>query len=204
MFVGSVLAEDHDQTRENNRISFSILDGSFGSFIIKTEAVADGVYNGSIFVDPDVQLDYESIHKSYTLRVRAEDLGLNTATVTVKVIVDDVNDERPVFKPSEPISIKENTTYAEALGRFDATDPDTNHSLVYQLVSTQCRCLGVLGPCKEDWLTLEPSGEIMLNDEFVIDYESCQEVLIEAQVVDVYTEQGDNSSVTTGQPKICL
>ncbi|XP_067103715.1 cadherin-related family member 2 [Osmerus mordax] len=198
VFVGSVLAEDHDQTRENNRISFSILDGSFGSFIIKTEAQADGVYKGSIFVDPDVQLDYESIHKSYSLRVRAEDLGLRTATVMVEVIVDDVNDERPVFKPSVPLSVKENTTYDEALGRFNAMDPDTNHSLVYQLVSTQCRCLGVLGPCKEDWFTLEPSGEIMLSEDFVIDYESCQEVLIEAQVVDVYTEQGDNSSITTG------
>ncbi|XP_036799425.1 cadherin-related family member 2 [Oncorhynchus mykiss] len=199
-FVGSVQAVDLDQTIDHNRISFSIVSGSFGQFIIQTFKDEPDGYIGNITVDPDIELDYESSFKTFSLDVEAMDLGSMKDTVNVEVIVVDVNDERPQFKPVGPLHIKENTTITGAVGRFEGVDLDKNHFLVYQLVSTKCRCNGslTLGPCPEDWFILEPTGEIMLNEEFVIDFEKCDEVELEAQVVDELTQKGENNSATPG------
>ncbi|CAB1320636.1 unnamed protein product [Coregonus sp. 'balchen'] len=172
-FVGSVQAVDLDQTIDHNRISFSIVSGSFGQFIIRTFKDKPDGYIGNITVDPDIELDYESSVKTFSLKAEATDLGSMKDTVTVEVIVLDVNDERPQFKPIGPLLVKENTTITEAVGNIEAVDLDSNHSLVYQLVSSRCRCNGSLslGPCSEDWFNLETTGEIMLSEDFVIDYE---------------------------------
>ncbi|XP_078117590.1 cadherin-related family member 2 [Sander vitreus] len=195
-FVGSVEAEDLDQTAEFNRISFRIIEGSFGSFIIRTFAEERG-YRGNITVDPDIELDYESARNQFCLRVEATDLEQKMAVVMVEVDVLDVNDERPEFKPTAPVTVKENTTISGAVGHFTAQDKDGNHSLVYELESVKCRCNGSLTPCS--WFILDPTGDVRVNPESTTDYEQCDQVLIEAQVVDEYTEKGENNSVTTGQ-----
>ncbi|XP_035505780.2 cadherin-related family member 2 isoform X2 [Scophthalmus maximus] len=195
-YVGSVYAEDLDQTTDFNRISFSIIDGSFGSFIIRTFADERG-YRGNITVDPDIELDYESARKQFKLRVEATDLEQKKAVATVVVNVLDVNDERPEFKPTDPVSVKENTTISGAVGSFSGQDKDGNYSLVYKLESMKCRCNGSLTPC--NWFILEPTGEVRLNPESTADYEECDQAVVEAEVVDEYTEKGENSSVTTGQ-----
>ncbi|XP_044062276.1 cadherin-related family member 2 isoform X3 [Siniperca chuatsi] len=194
--VGSVYAEDLDQTKDYNRISFSIIDGSFGSFIIRTFAEKQG-YRGNITVDPDIELDYESARKQFRLRVEATDLEQKKAVVMVEVNVLDVNDERPEFKPTAPVTVKENTTISGAVGSFTGQDKDGNHSLVYELESIKCRCNGSLTPCSN--FILDPTGEVRVNPENTVDYEQCDQVVIEAQVVDEYTEKGENNSVTTGQ-----
>ncbi|XP_031713907.1 cadherin-related family member 2 [Anarrhichthys ocellatus] len=195
-FVGSVQAEDLDQTAEFERISFSIIEGSFGSFIIRTFAEEQG-YRGNITVDPDIELDYESARKQFRLQVEATDLEQKKAVVTVEVDVLDVNDERPEFKPSDPVTVKENIASSGAVGSFTAQDKDGNHSLVYELESIKCRCNGSLTPCS--WFILDPTGEVRVNLEHTVDYEECDQVLMEAQVVDEYTEKGENNSVTAGQ-----
>ncbi|KAF7664411.1 hypothetical protein LDENG_00178890 [Lucifuga dentata] len=196
-YVGSVYAKDQDQTMIFNRISFSIIDGSFGSFIIRTFPEEWG-YRGNIAVDQGIELDYESVHKNFMLEVEASDLEQKKAVVMVEVEVVDVNDERPEFKPSKPVTVKENTTITGAIGRFTGVDKDGNHSLVYELESLQCRCNGTKWtPC--DWFILEPSGEIMVNTEQTVDYELCDQALMKAQVVDKFTEKGENSSVTPGE-----
>lgn len=197
VFVGSVFAEDLDQTQDHHWISFRI-DGGMGKFFIRTERMEDGVYRGDIRVDPDVELDYEDPPTTFSLRVEAEDLGQRMANVTVKVIVEDLNDERPVFNPVLPLNVPENTTIQEPVGRFEATDADSNHSLVYELVSTRCLCQGSLGPCEKEWFILDPNGNITLNQEFMIDYENCTKVEMEAQVKDIFTEQGADNSRNTG------
>ncbi|CAJ1058169.1 cadherin-related family member 2 [Xyrichtys novacula] len=195
-FVGSVTAEDPDQIEDFNRISFGIVDGSFGSFIIRTHAMERG-YRGNLAVDPDIELDYESDRKQFRLLVEAVDPGQLSAEVMVVVNVEDVNDERPEFRPTAPVTVKENTTISEAVGRFTAQDRDGNHSLVYELESIKCRCNGSLTPCS--YFLLDPTGEVRLNPEIVVDYEQCDQVLMEAQVVDEFTEKGENNSVTTEQ-----
>jgi len=197
--VGSVQAEDMDQ--EFDRISFSILEGSFGSFIIRSyEDERGGGYLGNITVDPDIELDYESDHKSFKLEVEATDLGQNNAGVTVQVVVLDVNDERPEFEPTAPVTVKENSAPGEAVGRFTAKDKDGNHSLVYRLESQQCRCNGSMASC--GWFVLDPTGEVRLDPEHTVDYEQCDQVVLEAQVVDENTEKGENNSAVAGEQRI--
>lgn len=194
--MSSVFAEDLDQTTEFNRISFSIVDGSFGSFIIRSFAEEDRGYRGDITVDPDVELDFESV-RNYTLRIEAADLEQKKAETMVKVNVLDVNDERPEFLPTEPVSVKENTNSTEAIGKFRAYDRDGNHSLVYELESILCRCNSTMIPC--DSFILDATGEVTVNPNKLVDYEQCDQALIEAQVVDQFTEKGENNSARTGQ-----
>ncbi|XP_075337188.1 cadherin-related family member 2 isoform X2 [Odontesthes bonariensis] len=195
-FVGSVHAEDLDQTTDFNRISFSIIDGSFGSFIIRTFSDVRG-YRGNITVDPDIELDFESTRKEYQMRLEATDLEQKKAFMMVDVIVLDVNDERPEFMATVPISVKENTTKSDAVGTFTAIDRDGNHSLVYKLESVTCMCQDVATPC--NWFIVDRNGDIRVNPEETVDYEQCKQAVVEAQVVDEYTEKGENSSVTPGQ-----
>ncbi|MEQ2301770.1 hypothetical protein AMECASPLE_039524 [Ameca splendens] len=152
---------------------------------------------GNIMVDPDIELDYETDRKKFMLRVEAADLEQEKATVTVEVNVLDVNDERPEFKSGPAVSVKENTTVSEAVGRFVAEDKDTNHSLVYELESVKCRCSGKLTTC--EWFTIDPSGDVRVNPAHTVDYEECDQAVIAAQVVDLYTEKGENNSVIPGQ-----
>ncbi|XP_057707016.1 cadherin-related family member 2 isoform X1 [Corythoichthys intestinalis] len=195
-FVGTVMAEDLDQTTDFNKLSIRIIAGSFDSFAILTTA-EDQVYMGNITVDLDVDLDYESPRKKYMLKVEATDLGQKKDVVTVEVDVLDVNDERPEFIPSKPVKVKENTTLTEAIGKFEASDKDGNHSLIYEFESLKCRCNGSLSPC--DWFILEPTGDIVVNPEHNLDYELCDQALMEAWVIDEYTEKGENNSLVAGQ-----
>lgn len=194
--MGSVQAEDLDQTVEFNRISFSIMDGSAGRFIIRTFADVKG-YTGNITVDPDVELDYEITPGPFRMQVEAADLEQKKAVVVVEVNVLDVNDERPEFNTVQPVSVKENTTIIEAIGRFTAHDKDTNHSLIYELESVTCKCQDSEINCS--WFVLDPNGDVRVNPEHTVDYEECQQAVVEAQVVDVYTEKGENNSATPGE-----
>lgn len=153
-------------------------------------------YRGDVTVDPDVQLDFESI-RNHTLRIEAADLEQEKADVMVKVNVLDVNDERPEFLPTEPVSVKENTNSTEAIGKFRAFDRDGNHSLVYELESILCRCNGSTAAC--DTFILDATGEVRVNPDKLVDYEQCDQALIEAQVVDQFTEKGENNSAKTSQ-----
>lgn len=195
-YVGSVYAADLDQTQDSHRISFSIIEGSFGSFIIRSIA-EERCYRGDISVDPDIELDYESARKQFKLRVEATDLGDRKAEVMVEVNVLDVNDERPEFRPTDEVTVKENTTITGAVGSFTGYDKDGNHSLVFKLESMKCRCSGSLTPCNS--FILEPTGEVMVNPDVTLDYEQCDQAIIEAWAVDEFTEKGENSSASTGQ-----
>uniref|UniRef100_A0A3P9Q351 Cadherin domain-containing protein n=2 Tax=Poecilia reticulata TaxID=8081 RepID=A0A3P9Q351_POERE len=194
--VGFVHAEDLDQTAEFNRISFSIIDGSFGSFIVRTSAEGKG-YSGNIMVDPDIELDYESSQKKFTLRVEAADLELEKAETVVEVNVLDVNDERPEFTSVQVVSVAENAIADALVGTFVAQDKDTNHSLVYELESVNCKCSGELEPCS--WFTLDSNGDVRVGPADPLDYEECDQAVIKAQVVDLFTEKGENNSVTPGE-----
>ncbi|XP_029298107.1 LOW QUALITY PROTEIN: cadherin-related family member 2 [Cottoperca gobio] len=195
-FVGSVQAQDLDQTKEFNRMTFNIISGGFGSFNIRSFSDEPG-YSGNITVEFDIELDYESVHKQFNLLVQAIDQEQKTAEVKVEVEVLDVNDERPEFNPDGSVTVKENTTISGAVGSFTAQDKDGNHSLVYEQESIKCRCNGSLTDCS--WFILDPTGEVRVNPAHTADYEKCDQVVIEAQVVDEWTEKGENNSVKTGQ-----
>lgn len=196
MHVGFVYAVDLDQTEESNRITFSITEGSFASFIIRSTAEGGG-YRGNISVDPDIELDYESDRTNFTLKVEATDLGGRKAEVMVEVNVLDVNDERPEVVLIEQVTVNENTTITGVIANFTGYDKDDQHSLMFELESMKCRCNASLSPC--DSFILDPTGEVRISPNVLLDYEECDQAVIEAWVVDVLTEKGENRSVTTGQ-----
>ncbi|XP_029956873.1 cadherin-related family member 2 [Salarias fasciatus] len=195
-FVGLVFAQDMDQSTVFNRVSFSIVDGGSASFMIRTSE-KNGVYIGNITVDPTVELDYENEQKRFTLLIEAADLDQRKAQVTVEVDVVDVNDERPEFLPSSPVPVKENTATATSVGSFAARDRDGNHSLVFELESVRCRCNSSMTTCS--WFDIDPTGEVRVRPGQTIDYEQCDQAVVTAQVVDEYTEKGENNSVTPGE-----
>ncbi|XP_041079773.1 cadherin-related family member 2 [Polyodon spathula] len=201
-YVGFVQATDQDQTEINNRISFRITDGSFGNFIIRTFQSNDG-YRGNVTVDPDIELDYEK-NKKFTLTIEATDLGQNSATATMEVTVQDVNDERPTLDVQSltDVSVKENRSTSGVVRNITGADSDTNHSLVYELLEVTCQCNNDV-PENEclDWFWLSPEGSVTVNDSSVIDYEACHYVRMKVQVVDTLTEKGQNHS-TSGILKI--
>ncbi|CAL9707262.1 unnamed protein product [Knipowitschia caucasica] len=195
-FVGSVDAKDNDQTTEFNRISFSIINGAFGSFTARSALDAPS-YIGNINVDPDIELDFESTQKTFKLEMEAADFAQEKANIFVTVHVLDINDERPVFKPSAPVSVEENSKETAPIARFTAVDLDGNHSLVYELLSVKCRCDGEEMPC--DWFDVEKSGSVIVNPNATIDYELCDQATVEAGVTDEYTEKGEADSEEPGK-----
>ncbi|KPP64895.1 hypothetical protein Z043_116721, partial [Scleropages formosus] len=102
------------------------------------KAAEDGSgYIGDISVDPDVELDFEQGRRSYNLKIEATDLGQKTDLADVEVIVLDVNDERPVLPKGFTLHVPENTTGLGEVVKIEAQDPDTNSSLIYELLSMQ-------------------------------------------------------------------
>ncbi|KAJ8347961.1 hypothetical protein SKAU_G00265500 [Synaphobranchus kaupii] len=201
-FVGSVFALDLDQTEMNNRISFRIADGSFGNFLIIAYSEGRGQgYTGNITVDPDIALDYEQHRISYKLKIEATDLGQKSDVTLVTVNIMDVNDERPTLPSFMILNVKENTTGLGEVGKIMGADVDTNHSLIYKLLTSSCRCSGIMGPCDEEWFKLETTGAIVVNEKFLIDYEVCDQVQMEVQAVDVFTEKGENHSIPGRVPQ---
>ncbi|XP_035264236.1 cadherin-related family member 2 [Anguilla anguilla] len=200
-FVGSVSAYDADQAVFNNRISFDITSGGLASFTIVSLEEGDGKgYMGNISVDQDIALDYEQRKEPYVFKVEARDEGRNKDEAWVEVRVLDVNDERPIFPSGQSVRVNENTNET-VVGTIVGKDLDGNHSLTYELLSAECRCEGVMGPCQEDWFNLLPTGEVTVNPEFAVDYEKCDQVILDAQVVDIFTEKGPNNSLA-GQLQI--
>ncbi|MGH0124758.1 UNVERIFIED_CONTAM: hypothetical protein FKN15_013872 [Acipenser sinensis] len=196
-YVGFVQAMDQDQTEIHNRISYRITDGSFGNFIIRTFQSNES-YRGNVTVDPDIELDYEK-NKKFTLIIEASDLGRNSATTTMEVTVLDVNDERPALDVQSltDVNVKENRSTSGVVRNITGTDSDTNHSLVYELLEVTCECNKDI-PESEclDWFWLSPGGSVTVSDSSVIDYEACHYVEMEVQVVDTFTEKGQNHSTS--------
>ncbi|XP_065098239.1 cadherin-related family member 2 [Paramisgurnus dabryanus] len=192
--VGSVSALDADQTEVYNRITFSI-ENTFKSFIIISEPFGEG-YQGNIKVDPLFVLDYESDFKTYTLTIDASDLGQNKAVTKVQVVVEDVNDEPPVFPADLTLRVKENTTVTAPLGAIVGTDVDTKHFLEYALVSAECQCGGTRKPCPDEWFKVETNGDVVVNSasQSAIDYEKCNQAFLTAKVIDIKTEKGQDST----------
>ncbi|CAH2277390.1 cadherin-related family member 2 [Pelobates cultripes] len=200
-FVGSLQASDHDQTELNNRVSFRISQGGSGNFIIRAQKEELGLYRGDLFVDPEVELDYER-QKSYDLIIEAQDNGLNgvshTASANVSVHVLDLNDEPPQVDPSslKDVYLSENGTGTpELLTILTATDPDTDHELEFQELSVECFKNGAdVGSICYSWLWLAENGSLYSNDTGNVDYELCDLVTMLFRVEDKNTLIGNRFS----------
>ncbi|XP_026540941.1 cadherin-related family member 2 [Notechis scutatus] len=197
--VGVVEARDADQTQIHNRISFYI-NSSTGSsnFLIRSSAKGSGWYQGTLYLDPDVALDYDQMQeKFFNLILRAEnsDLGetMKAAIAMVRVYVLDVNDESPTIVPSPPekIHVTENENLHTLVAELEATDKDTNHSLVFQEIAVACfNSTGSVGTICQHWFRLVANGSLFVNSSD-IDYELCTQVEITLRVKDEFTAVGN-------------
>ncbi|XP_067391732.1 cadherin-related family member 2 [Emydura macquarii macquarii] len=196
-FVGSVEAEDADQTEVHHRISFQLVSGGgSGSFLLRSVRLGPGHYQGNLSLDPDVALDYERLRPAlFILTVQAENTGsgdaLNVVPTTVRVQVLDVNDEPPSLAPDSPqdLSVAEDTPPG-LLATLQASDPDTDHSLRFQELAVAChKGAADAGRLCQGWFYLAPNGSVFVNSS-QMDYEQCDLVTITLRVEDTRTEEG--------------
>ncbi|XP_032559197.1 cadherin-related family member 2 [Chiroxiphia lanceolata] len=200
--VGEVNATDADRTEINSRISF-LLQRTSGSsnFLIRSSRLGPGNYSGDLSVDPDVPLDYDTLQqKFFSLEVVAENTAADNvgdkANVSVVVHILDVNDEPPTVLPDslQDVTVTENGTQQGVVHTLSASDPDTNHSLVFEGLAVACfKGDSSAGDVCRDWFVLAPNGSLLVNSSD-IDYEVCDRVLLTLRAEDLYTEKGNRYS----------
>ncbi|XP_061571275.1 cadherin EGF LAG seven-pass G-type receptor 1 isoform X2 [Cololabis saira] len=128
--VLQISASDRD-SGSNGRVSYTFQGGDDGDgdFLIEP-------YSGIIRTAR--KLDRENV-PVYNLKVYAVDRGVPPlkAAVSVHVVVQDINDNAPVFEKDELfIDVKENSAVGSVVAQITATDPDegTNAQIMYQIV----------------------------------------------------------------------
>ncbi|OPJ88013.1 cadherin-related family member 2 isoform B [Patagioenas fasciata monilis] len=148
----------------NQSYEFSVLEDSPGTFV--------GYYSGQLSVDPDVSLDYDTLQpKFFSLVVLAENTAAN-------------ND----------VHVSENGTQQGLIRTLVASDPDTNHSVVFEELAVACfKGASSAGDVCWDWFVLTPNGSVLVNSSN-IDYELCDEVVLTLRAEDLYTEKDNRYS----------
>ncbi|KFP09853.1 Cadherin-related family member 2, partial [Egretta garzetta] len=201
-FVGEVEGIDADQTEINSRISF-LLQRSSGSsnFLIRSSRLGPGHYGGNLSMDPDLSLDYDNLQpKFFSLVVLAENTAANnvggTANVSVVVHILDINDEPPTILPAslQDVYVSENGTQRGVVHTLVASDPDTNHSLVFEELAVTCfKGASSAGEVCWDWFVLALNGSVLVNSSD-IDYELCDRVVLTLRAEDLRTKKGNRYS----------
>lgn len=103
-FVIRVTATDADDN-ENSRLSYHLVEGNHdNAFVI--DPTDSGILKTNIVLDSEIR-------DTYKLTVMATDEGTPqmTGMATIRVIVVDVNDNRPSFPPQSTINVKEGTLH---------------------------------------------------------------------------------------------
>ena len=123
-----VKASDPDEG-ENGRVVYSVVSGNNdGTFALNPST-------GSLSLNK--KLDREAVDV-YNLLVQASDSAStpSSSTVNVVVTVQDENDNAPVFVPSGPFSVTENSDAGTRVGQVSATDADagSNAEMSFSIV----------------------------------------------------------------------
>ncbi|XP_037070379.1 protein dachsous-like [Pollicipes pollicipes] len=117
--VGTVVAIDRD-AGENGRVSYTILSGNLNdTFDINRST-------GALFTTREVDFEMAT---EYLLQIEAVDASATNpqnSKITVKIAVEDLNDNAPTFS-EDPIlfSVGEDTAPGTAVWNFSATDKDS-------------------------------------------------------------------------------
>ena len=124
----TVSATDLDEGK-NAEISYTLDSNSAAKFTIDTKT-------GTI--STKAPLDHEE-SSSYDITVTARDGGTPSlsATATVKVTVNDLNDNKPSFAQDYTTTLRENTAKGKTVLRVEASDPDSgaNGNIAYVIRS---------------------------------------------------------------------
>lgn len=187
--VTKVTASDPDGL--DALLVYSIVSGSKDNFVIHEKS-------GLITVSSDANLDRDVSPERYELVVSAVDSGTplpETATTTVLVLVQDVNDKPPKFNFTESSTyISEKTKVGDVVAKIVAFDTDVSSKLKYSIVKPM-RALSKAGVQLQpnspyDYANLfhieEDTGEIRVNG--TLDYNQASIVILTVKVIDVNAE----------------
>ncbi|WP_312473279.1 cadherin domain-containing protein [Neobacillus sp.] len=168
--VGTITASDLD----SDSLTYSILSGNSNHVFELNSAT------GEIKVADGSLLDYETT-QSYTLAIQVSD-GLDKTTVTVKINVNDLNDNSPVPK-GFTTTVDENLANGTSIGTVTATDADAGSRFTYKITAGNTEGAFAIGTS---------NGEITVADSTKLDYETVKSFTLTVQVSD-----GMNTADTT-------
>ncbi|XP_006128510.2 protocadherin Fat 1 isoform X2 [Pelodiscus sinensis] len=155
---------------EGLKVFYSITDGDpFNQFTIN--------FNTGVIIVV-ATLDFES-HPAYKLSIRATDsLTGAHAEVFVDIIVEDINDNPPLFtKPSYTVILSEASVIGTSVVQVSATDSDsgTNRRLSYHLVENNSK--------SHEYFHMDSSSGLILTAR-TLDYEQTQQHKLLIRAVD--------------------
>ncbi|XP_013185198.1 cadherin-87A [Amyelois transitella] len=187
--VTSVLANDPDGL--DDLLTYHIVSGSKDNFVINEKT-------GLITVSNDANLDRDINNDKYEIIVSAVDSGMpvpETATTTVFVTIEDVNDKPPKFNMSETTTyISEKTKIGNSVTKIVAYDTDINNKLKFSIkdpVKAFSKAGVQLKPNSPyDYRNIfridEDTGEIFVNG--TLDYSQASIVILTIKVEDTNAE----------------
>ncbi|XP_039748897.1 cadherin-23 [Pararge aegeria] len=187
--VTNVIANDPDGL--DDLLSYHIVSGSKDNFVINEKT-------GLITVSNDANLDRDINPERYEIIVSAVDSGVpipETATTTVFVTIQDINDKPPKFNVTESTTyISERTKINDVVTKLVAHDSDSNARLKYSLIEP-IKAFSKAGvqvksnspyDYKHMFKVNEDTGEILVNG--TLDYSQASVVILLIKVTDVNAE----------------
>ena len=126
-YIVAVNAADGDGSAPNNDVFYLIASGGNDKFKIDSQT-------GNLTTIGDIDREARA---SYSLVVEAVDKGspAKSATATVNIVVDNVNDDIPKFKPREvSVTAVEERPAGSIIYNFIAVDNDEDAALSYRVL----------------------------------------------------------------------
>jgi hypothetical protein len=115
--IGTLTGTDADVSVGNILQGWSIVSGNAAGMFALNAA------SGQLTLADNSALNYESV-TSYTITVRVTDGTFTSAAESVRIIVDDENDEQPAVNVGQSFALDENTAVGTSVGTLLATDGD--------------------------------------------------------------------------------
>ncbi|XP_045534163.1 cadherin-23 [Papilio machaon] len=187
--VTTVIANDPDGL--DDLLTYHIVSGSKDNFVIDEKS-------GVITISSDANLDRDLNPERYEIIVSAVDSGTpipETATTTVFVTVQDVNDKPPIINTTQTTTyISERTKVGDRVTTINAYDTDLNAKLKFSIVEP-IKALSKAGiqlkpnspfNYKTIFRIDEDTGEIFVNG--TLDYSQASIVILTIKVTDINAE----------------
>ncbi|XP_021353819.1 protocadherin alpha-2-like [Mizuhopecten yessoensis] len=173
---GSLIKSFNVTDQDSASITLGIFDDfTRQSVYLNQTNVSSGFVTGHIYlINPD-SFDFDRGNSEVKLAFTASDGGGNTVTGFVRVYVNDVNDNPPVFRrPAYVYNIPENSKYSSNhSANISATDADdgANKAFVYKLDATGQVSVFQLFILYKDVFSIDPQdGQLILQKP--LDYET--------------------------------
>ncbi|XP_041350813.1 protocadherin Fat 4-like [Gigantopelta aegis] len=118
--VGKIVANDSDDSAQNNRVTFLLLDGGYGKFFLDYDT-------GVIYVAGS--LVNEPYLENYTLTVRAKDSGIPSLSSDANIAITVPINKPPVVTPQFTFKVEENRDIGTIIGDVSVQDSDNDTSI---------------------------------------------------------------------------